>query len=167
MPSREKDSEKSDPDDATDDEESEVMLSANPSVKELKRALEDIQKRMAQVIEAVDDQRNWNYRTILFFGMIICTAVIFWIGSSLWHSYTSTYNPPEVAGLTWTDPVMVDGKPVRFGVGVIKWDLPKELIVDFEKMALEELAKQKAATQQAAKEQQAAKDATTQPATQK
>jgi proteasome lid subunit RPN8/RPN11 len=157
VPSRGKASTDQDGDEA-DEEGDAVGVSDARSMKELKKALEDVQARLAQVIEAVDEQRNWNYKTILFFGMLICTVVILWIGNTMWNSFSSKYQPPEVKGLTWTDPVMVDGKPVRFGVGVVQWDVPKELVADFEKMALEELAKKKAATQQAAK------DAATQPA---
>jgi proteasome lid subunit RPN8/RPN11 len=146
----------------SEEEDSEVMLTANPSTRELKRALEDVQKRMTQVIQAVDDQRNWIYRTILSFGMVICTAIIMWIGLSLYRSYTAPLIQPEPYQVAPV-PVMIDGKPVVLGIGVATWKLPPEMIVNFERMALEELERKKAATQQAAKEE--ADRAATQPTT--
>src|SRR5262249_47323784 len=134
--------------------------SSDPTVRELTKALEEMQKRLSQVIEAVDEQRNWNYRTILFFGMLIAACVILWIGNSLWRAYSAPYSPPEVVGMNWWEPLIVDGKPVRLGAAVVKWAMPPDMVADFEKMALQEMEKRKAATQQSAKDA-----ATTQPTT--
>jgi hypothetical protein len=125
----------------------------------LKKTLQDVQNRLSQTIQAVDEQRNWLYRTVLFFGMVVCTTLIIWVGMSLWRSYNAPLTPPELTNGYMPIPVMIDGKPVLLGVGIVKWQVPPELNAILVQVEKERQAQAAAATQQAAK------DAATQPTT--
>jgi proteasome lid subunit RPN8/RPN11 len=134
-----------------DDSDAPVSSSEIASMKEMKKTLELVQNRLTQAIQMVDEQRSWIYRTVLMFGMVICTLVIFWIGGSLWRAYTAPLTPPE--GIQFLQvPLTVDGKVVLVGIQAAKWQVPPELVADIEKMQQQKKAAEAAATQKAAKE---------------
>jgi hypothetical protein len=77
--------------------------------------------------------------------MVICTAIIFWIGASLWSSYTRPLVPPEMTNTWMPVEVMIDGKPVMLGVGIVKWQVPPQLNAAFVQVEKERQAAEAAA----------------------
>ena len=146
VPKRTAESGKKDADDEEADSD-DAPLGDNPSNKEIVRALKNVQERLGQAIQAVDDQRNWNYRTILFFGMVISVAIIGFISSWLWTSFTEQTTQAAQEVNSWVPvPVMIDGKPIMLGVGIVKWEIPPELNAAFVQVEKERRAAE-AATQ--------------------
>jgi proteasome lid subunit RPN8/RPN11 len=106
------------------DEPALVGGGASPQVQ---KALEDIEKRLTQALQAVDDQRAWIYRTITTFGLFIVTAVVVTLGMMLYKSWSAPLTPPKVLTQDLPIPIMVEGKPMILQIGVTGWRIPDEL----------------------------------------
>jgi len=60
------------------------------------KALENMEKRLTQALQAIDDQRQWIYRTITTFGMFVAILVIFGVGYFIYKTAMAPYTPPQV-----------------------------------------------------------------------
>lgn len=125
------------------------------STEQTLRAMEE---RLAQLMLAVESQHNALHRFLFGTGVIIGLALILFITYTVYSNITRDYHPPEVQSFVPV-PVQMGDKVVMLGVGIVRWDVPKEL-----NAAYLELERQK---QQAEAEAQkrAAASATTGPAT--
>ncbi len=93
---------------------------------EMKKALENLEKRLTQALQAIDDQRQWIYRTITSFGMFIAILAILGIGYFMYKTWAAPYTPPQLNQIVPV-PVMIDGKPAVIQMGVVGWQIPDDL----------------------------------------
>jgi proteasome lid subunit RPN8/RPN11 len=118
--------------------------------------LKSMEARLAQVIQAVDEQRRLfrQFLTILLVGAL--AGIVAYVGFAIYEAYTSQFTPPQLNGYV-PIPVKIGDKTVMIGIGVVQWDVPPEL------NAIElELAKKK----QAANPSPSPAQSPSQPATQ-
>ena len=116
-------------------------------------AMDRVNTRLSQVIQALDDLQNSFFRFLSTLGFIICLGIVVVIGYHLYTSFQSRIEPPELRGFVRV-PVQIGDKTVLLGVAVMQWDVPPELnatYLQLEQMKREaaEKAKQKAAEDRA------------------
>jgi proteasome lid subunit RPN8/RPN11 len=129
-----------------DDDDDQPSAAASP---EMKKALENMEKRLTQALQAIDDQRQWIYRTITTFGMFIATLAIFGIGYFVYKTWAAPYTPPQL-NQTVPVPVMINGKPAMIQMGVVGWDIPPDVNATYIQIEKERRAQLEAAAKQAA-----------------
>jgi len=108
----------------------------------------DIEARLSQLIQALDEQRASYYRFLLFNGVVISLGVAFWIGYTLYSNYRYRNEPPQMNQFVPV-PIQVGDKTVLIGVGIAQWQVPQELnatliAIEREKQLLAEKAAQAA-----------------------
>ncbi len=90
-------------------------------------SLQALENRVSQLAGALHELRASQNRFMLFAGLFIAISLTFLIGYGVYRSMVSRLRPPE--GLSYIPvPVMIEGKPVVIGIGVVKWQIPDELI---------------------------------------
>ncbi|MFH1633903.1 MAG: Mov34/MPN/PAD-1 family protein [Chloroflexota bacterium] len=112
-------------------------------------ALERVNTRLSQVVQALDDLRNSYYRFLTTLGLIICMGLVLTIGYHIYNSLKARLEPPELRSYVPV-PVQIGDKSVLLGVGVMQWNVPPELnaaYLEVEQMKLE--AAEKEAKQEA------------------
>jgi proteasome lid subunit RPN8/RPN11 len=111
--------------------------------------MQSIERRLGQLIQAVDEQRASFHRFLITLLLLALIGIVTWIGYGIYSSFSSRMEPPRLNGYVPV-PIRVGDKNVMIGVGVVQWDVPPEL-----NATLLEMEKQKAAA--------AAKNGTAQP----
>jgi hypothetical protein len=129
--------------------------------------LKDIEVRVNQLVVIVDDLRQGLTNFYFAIGFLLCLGLAAWIGITIWNQYTAKRKSPEVIG-AYSIPMVVDGKIVKMGVGVVTWEVPEEMQADLvleaqtkvlmEKRAEEEAARKKGLEDKAGKQDAPAKD---------
>ena len=118
--------------------------------EEVREALESLETRLSQVLQAVEEQRTSVYRILLTVGMFIALAVVAWIGYTIYDSYTSRSTPPKMIG--WSSvPMNIGGQYYLLGLKLVGWKLPQEVQAELmeELKKLQAEARRKQATQPA------------------
>ncbi len=129
-------------------------------------AMERVNTRLSQVVQALDDLRSSFLRFLTTLGFIVCLGVVVTIGYYIYSSYKSRLKPPELRAYLPV-PIQIGDKTVLLGVGVEQWEVPPELNAVYlqleqmkreaeEKAAEEKAAAEKAAAEKAAKEKSVA-----------
>jgi proteasome lid subunit RPN8/RPN11 len=125
---------------------------------ELEKSVRALEERVSQLMLAVEAQHNALSRFLMGVGVFVGMALIFWIGYNVYLGMTRDYKPPEVNGFVPV-PVQIGDKTVMIGLGILKWEVPKEL-----NAAYLELERQKQAAEENERKQHAATQSTTAPA---
>lgn len=113
------------------------------------RALEE---RVGQLVQALDDTRNFHHRFMLTCGFVFCLALMIAVGYTIYSQWAHRLEPPKVNQVVPV-PVQVGDKTVILGVAITSWEVPPELdsiMLQAEMLQREEEAKKAAATNAAA-----------------
>ncbi len=90
--------------------------------------LRDLDSRLAQITQALDETRETVQRSTLMFGMVICTAVVVLVASKVWSLARPPF--PEVPTeniSTVPVPVTIDDRDVLLQMQVRSWRIPDEM----------------------------------------
>lgn len=124
-------------------------------------AIERVNTRLSQVLQALDDLRNLFFKFLTTIGLVVCLGIVTTIGYYIYSSYKSRLEPPLLLRSHYSIPIQIEDKTVMLGIGVVQWDVPPELnatYLQLERMireAEEKAAKEKAAKEKAAEEKSA------------
>lgn len=88
--------------------------------------LQDLETRLNQLIQTVDEQRAALYRFQVFLGMVVTMGVALWLGYSVWQARVARLEPPRPMGYA-PIPVRMGDETVLLGVTVTSWQVPDEL----------------------------------------
>ena len=117
------------------------------------RDLERLESRVNQLIQALDEQRTYFYRTLSTMLIVFCTAVIVLVGWQIWKDRMDRIEPPKLQNFIPV-PVQVGDKTVLLGVGLMQWDVPRELDAMMNKLAKEEVEQRRKEQEELRKLQQ-------------
>jgi len=101
--------------------------------------IEDINVRLSQTIQTLDELRTMYFRFLTITFMIVTITVVVLIGYNIYSSISAKYKSPEMRSFVPV-PVQIGDKTVLLGVGIYNWEVPPELnatYLQIEKMALE------------------------------
>ena len=116
-------------------------------------AMERINARLSQVVQALDDQRASFSQFLMTIGIVFCVGLAALIGYHIYNIRASRLEPPQLQSYV-PIPVKIGNKTVLLGVGVVQWDVPPELDSIYLKIEqMKQEAKEKAAAEEAIKEQ--------------
>jgi proteasome lid subunit RPN8/RPN11 len=88
--------------------------------------LEALESRLSQVRQTVEELRRTVTRWVVFAGMLACTALLVWIGVSVYRMIIGPTEPPELLQYVPV-PVKIGNKLMLVGVGVVNWNVPDDL----------------------------------------
>ena len=88
--------------------------------------LAQLEARVSQLVQAMDEQRSWQHNFMLFCGFVFCLGLIVGMGYFIFKTYSSRLEPPQVRQMIPV-PIQVGDKTVMLGVGVVEWKVPDEL----------------------------------------
>jgi hypothetical protein len=88
--------------------------------------LAQLEARVSQLVQAMDEQRAWQHSFMLFCGFVFCLAVIVGVGYFIYRTYTLPLQPPRLQQ-AYSIPIQVGDKTVMLGVPVVEWKVPDEL----------------------------------------
>jgi proteasome lid subunit RPN8/RPN11 len=88
--------------------------------------LAQLEARVSQLVQAMDEQRAWQHNFMLFCGFVFCLGVIVGVGYFIFKTYNSRLEPPQVRQMIPVA-IQVGDKTVMLGVGVVEWKVPDEL----------------------------------------
>lgn len=88
--------------------------------------LRQLEERMGQLVQSLDDMRTFHYRFMLSCGFIFCLALMLAVGYSIYSQWSARIEPPKVNQIVPV-PVQVGDKAVILGVGITSWQVPPEL----------------------------------------
>jgi proteasome lid subunit RPN8/RPN11 len=120
---------------------------------DVQRDLERLEQRVNQLIQALDEQRSYFHRTLLTMLVVVCFGIITAVGWQIWSSRMERLEPPRVQSFVPV-PVKVGDKTVMLGVGLVQWDVPRELDALLDKIARAEVAERKRMQEELQKKQQ-------------
>ena len=101
--------------------------------------LEDVETRLAQVVQALDDQRKAMDRVLMTLGVLVCIAVVFMIGNTIYGRFAKKWSLPKRESFVRI-PVQVGDKAVYLGMEVTSIEVPPELMAIQVAMAKEHAA---------------------------
>ncbi len=120
------------------------------------KAVQALEARLTQLIQAFDEQRASFHRFLSFIGVVVCLGVVGGVGYFIYSQFKSRNEPPQLNSYVPV-PVQVGDKVVMIGVGVAEWQVPPELNAIH--LQLEKLKQEAAERAAKAAEAQAAKAA--------
>jgi proteasome lid subunit RPN8/RPN11 len=133
---------------------SEIGKASSNSLDATSDDISRLETRLAQLIQAVDQQRAWQHNFMLFCGAVFCIAVLCGIGYFIFRTYASQLEPPRIQSV-YSIPIQVGDKTVMLGVGVVEWKVPDELnAIMVEEDMLKKEAAEKAAKEAALKQEE-------------
>lgn len=106
------------------------------------RDLERLEARVNQLIQALDEQRSYFYRTLSTMLIVFCTAVIVFLAWRIWMDRQDRIEPPKLRSFAPV-PIAIGDKTVFLGVALAEWEIPKELDAMMNKIAREEVAQRR------------------------
>jgi proteasome lid subunit RPN8/RPN11 len=110
-----------------------------------------LEARVSQLLQALDEMRNFHYRFMMTCGILFCLALIVGVGYVIYSQMNYRIEPPKLNQIVPV-PVQVGDKTVILGVAVTSWDVPPELNALMLQMELlKREAAEKAAKQEAEK----------------
>ena len=92
----------------------------------LSEKIEELNVRLSQVIQALDEQRTLFYRFLSTTFIIVCLGVVVLVSYNIYSAIFSKNEPPEVRSYV-PIPVQIGDKTVLMGVGIVNWEVPPEL----------------------------------------
>jgi proteasome lid subunit RPN8/RPN11 len=124
-----------------------------PGGPDMRREIERLEGRINQLIQAVDEQRTLFYRMLTTVVVFACTALVGWVGYSIWSDRMDQLEPPRVQSYVPV-PVKVGDETVMLGVGVVEWKVPPRLDALLEKVARYEVEERRRQREELLKQQQ-------------
>jgi proteasome lid subunit RPN8/RPN11 len=112
-----------------------------------------LEHRLNQTTLAVEDLRVSLHRFLLFAGGLVAIAMVVMVTFLVRDQFRERVKPPELNHFVQV-PVKIGDKNVLIGVGVVSWQVPDELnglMIDMERLRLEEEKKTKGDKPEAAK----------------
>lgn len=109
------------------------------------RALEE---RVGQLVQALDDTRQFHHTFMLVCGFVFCLALMVTAGYTIYSQWGARLEPPRLNQIVPV-PVQVGDKTVILGVAVTSWEVPPELnsiLLQAELLQRKEAAKKMAET---------------------
>jgi len=95
------------------------------AAEDLARRLAALEHRLAQALQAADEERAHRHLIRLGVGMLLGAAIVTWILFMVYNQLFPRQSPPE--RVTWAKlPVRIGDKNALVGVQVVSWDLPAE-----------------------------------------
>jgi len=91
-----------------------------------KSELAQLEARISQLVQAMDEQRSSQHNFMLFCGFVFCLGVIVAVGYFIFKTYSSRLEPPQIRQMIPVT-IQVGDKTVMLGVGVVEWKVPDEL----------------------------------------
>ena len=90
------------------------------------RDLEQLEMRLSQTLQAMDELRSSVYRLLAFVGAVACAALVFLVGSSIYDRIYDRAEPPKLKQYVPV-PITIGDQQVLLGVAVVDWIIPEEL----------------------------------------
>ncbi len=97
------------------------------ATSELGEALQRVETRLAQLLQAQDRQQVSFHRFLLTTGMVVMLGVALWLAFTVYHAMTSALEPPRINGGFIPVPIQIGDQQVLVGLSVVKWNVPPEL----------------------------------------
>ncbi len=97
-----------------------------PTTANTEAAIQQLEGRIAQLVQALDEHQASYHRFLLFCGFVFCLAVICTAGYFIYTAYTSKLEPPKLNSIVPV-PIQIGDKTVLIGMGVVEWKVPDEL----------------------------------------
>ena len=107
--------------------------------------LRNLEERVSQLVQALDDLRTFHYRFMMTCGFVFCLALIAVAAYLIYSDWGSRLEPPKLNQIVPV-PVQIGDKTVLLGVGVTSWEVPPEL----DAMLLQAVMKEREAARKAA-----------------
>lgn len=107
---------------------------AGGSGGDFRREMERLEGRVNQLVRSLDEQQRNFYRMLTTLLVIGCLGVIAAVGYFIWTEKSDRLKPPEVRSYVPV-PVKIGNETVMLGVGIIDWNVPKDLDAYLEKLA--------------------------------
>lgn len=112
------------------------------STSELAKSVQDLEERVSQLVQALDEQRTSYYRFLTAVGVAICLALIISVGYTIYNQFVSRNEPPRLNSYVPL-PIQIGDKAVMVGLGIVEWKVPPELNaahIQLERLKQEEAA---------------------------
>ncbi len=90
---------------------------------QVEQKMQLVEQRLGQLIQAFDEHRSLYQRVLFTLFFVICLGFLSLIGYMIYGSFISRNEPPKFQRVDTFD-MIIDGKTVRFGVGVVGVSLP-------------------------------------------
>lgn len=94
---------------------------------ELTKSVREMQDRIRQLTEAVEQQKNSFYGFLTFLGVLFAMCFLLGTGYWIWRSYVRPMQPPEEMTNEIPLPIIIEGKPALATLTVKKWMLSPEV----------------------------------------
>lgn len=120
---------------------------------DLRRDIERLESRINQLIQAADEQRVNFQRTLTTVVVVVCAALIAWVGYAIWSDRMERLEPPRVQSYVPV-PVRIGNETVMLGVGIVDWKVPPRLDALLQKVAQLEVEARRQEQQELAKRRQ-------------
>ena len=115
--------------------------------------LDRLEQRINQLVQALDEQRAYFHRTLLTILVVACFGIVTWVAWTIWSSRLDRLEPPRVQSFVPV-PVKVGDQTVMLGVGIVQWNVPRELDALLDKVAKAEAEERKRLQQELRKQQE-------------
>lgn len=99
--------------------------------------LEQVEVRLSQVIQAMDELRTSVNRSLTTLFALACVMIVFLVGYNLYRALMDTYEPPRLRQYV-SVPIKVGDEQVFIGLGVVDWIIPEKLQIKQETAKPEE-----------------------------
>lgn len=99
-----------------------------PAADESLGKLQELERRLSQLVVAVDDLRSSLHRFLLLAGGLVCLGILVVAGYTVFLQLQSRLEPPRNIGFAPV-PVKVGDHTALLGVEIVSWQLPPELNV--------------------------------------
>jgi proteasome lid subunit RPN8/RPN11 len=114
---------------------------------DLAQNVKALESRVAQLIQAHDDQRTLFQRFVFVVGFVLCAGIATVVGFLVAGQFNARLEPPQLNSFVPV-PVQIGDKTVLLGVGIAHWEVPPELnatLLQLEILKQEHLRKREAA----------------------
>ncbi len=109
------------------------------SGQDLRRDVERLEMRITQLINAYDEQRTNFYRMLTTTLVVVCFAIVGFVGYQLYLSKYDRLAPPRGTGNYVPVPIRIGDQTVLVGLEVVQWKVPPSLDAMMDKVAMAEV----------------------------
>ena len=99
--------------------------------------LEQVEVRLSQVIQAMDELRTSVNRSLTALFVLACVMIVFFVGYNLYRALMDKYEPPRLRQYV-SVPIKVGDQQILVGLGVVDWTIPEELQIKLESSETDE-----------------------------
>ena len=120
-------------------ESAESAQSTSGSTRDFGRELERLEARINQLISSNDEQRANFQRMLMTTVIVVCSAVLLFIGYEIYLSKADRVGPPEGTGNYVQVPIKIGDQTVMIGMEVVDWQVPPSFNAMLDKLARAEV----------------------------